>query len=64
MTFKQQYSKQFPTGISGIKNGIGIPLPMGVPEIGTKNFNFQPSNQSYERWPSTALCIPTGLGNI
>jgi hypothetical protein len=27
--------KKNPTGISGIKNGIGIPLPMGVPEIGT-----------------------------
>jgi hypothetical protein len=34
--------KKKPTGISGIKNGIGIPLPMGVPEIGTKNWNSQP----------------------
>ncbi len=23
-----------------------------------------PTNQSYERWPSTALCVPTGLSNI
>jgi hypothetical protein len=30
-------SKQNPTGISGIRNGIGIPLPMGVPGNGTKN---------------------------
>jgi hypothetical protein len=28
--------------IFGIKNGSGIPLPMGVPEIGTKNRNSQP----------------------
>jgi hypothetical protein len=35
---------QNPTGISGIKSGIGIPLPMGVPEIGTKNWNSQPSS--------------------
>jgi hypothetical protein len=30
------------TGIFGIKNRIGIPLPMGVSEIGTKNWNSQP----------------------
>jgi hypothetical protein len=35
--------KKIPTGIFGIKNGIGIPLPIGVPEIGTKNQNSQPS---------------------
>ncbi len=34
--------KKIPTGISGIKNGIGIPLLMGVPEMGTKNQNSQP----------------------
>jgi hypothetical protein len=34
--------KKNPTGISGIENGIGIPLPMGVPEIGTKNWDFHP----------------------
>ncbi len=33
----------FPIGIFGIGNGSGIPLPMGVPEIGTKNRNSQPS---------------------
>jgi hypothetical protein len=22
------------------------------------------TNQYYERWPSTALCVPTSLGNI
>jgi hypothetical protein len=39
-----EFEKNFPTGIFGIKNGIRIPLPMGVPEIGTKNWNSQPSN--------------------
>jgi hypothetical protein len=34
-------SKKNPTGIFGIKNGIGIPLTKGVPEIGTKNQNSQ-----------------------
>jgi hypothetical protein len=37
-----EFEKNFLTGIFGIKNGIGIPLPMGVPEIGTKNWNSQP----------------------
>jgi hypothetical protein len=38
--FQQQNSKKKnPAGFFGIKNGIGIPLPMGVPEIGTKNWN-------------------------
>jgi hypothetical protein len=31
-------------GISRIKNKIRTPLPMGVPEIGTKNWNSQPSS--------------------
>ena len=31
-----------PTGIPKIWNGIGILLPMRVPEIGTKNWNSQP----------------------
>jgi hypothetical protein len=35
-------SKKNPTGIFGIENGIEIPLTMGVPEIGTKNWNSQP----------------------
>ena len=38
--------KKNPTGIFGIKNGIGILLMMGVPEIGTKNRNSHPSNVS------------------
>jgi hypothetical protein len=33
--------KKNPTGIFGIENGIGILLTMGVPEIGTKNWNSQ-----------------------
>jgi hypothetical protein len=32
-----EFKKKNPTGIFGIKNGIRILLPMGVPEIGTKN---------------------------
>jgi hypothetical protein len=38
------------TGIFGIKNGIGIPLLLGVPEIRTKNWNSQPSLASYILW--------------
>jgi hypothetical protein len=38
-----EFEKNFPTGIFGIENGIGIPLAMGVPEIGTENWNSQPS---------------------
>jgi hypothetical protein len=38
-----EFQKTIPTGIFGIENGIGIPLTMGVPEIGTKNQNSQPS---------------------
>ncbi len=38
-----EFQKKNPTGIFGIKHGIGIPLTMGVPEIGTKNWNSQPS---------------------
>ena len=39
---KSDFLKKNPTGIFGIVNGIGIPPPMGVPEIGTKNRNSQP----------------------
>ncbi len=35
--------KKNPTGIFGIENRIGILLTMGVPEIGTKHQNSQPS---------------------
>ncbi len=38
-----EFEKNFPTGIFGIENRMGIPLPMGVPEIRTKNWNSQPS---------------------
>jgi hypothetical protein len=37
-----EFQKRILTGIFGIKNGIGIPLTMGVPENGTKNRNSQP----------------------
>jgi hypothetical protein len=40
--FKSGIHKKNLTGIFGIKNGIRIPLPMGVPEIRTKNWNSQP----------------------
>jgi hypothetical protein len=40
--FNSGIRKKNPTVIFGIKNGIGIQLPMGVPEIGTKNWNSQP----------------------
>jgi hypothetical protein len=36
-----EFQKHFPNGIFGIKNGIRIPLMMGVPEIRTKNWNSQ-----------------------
>jgi hypothetical protein len=35
--FNSEIRKKNPTGIFGIENGIGIPLTMGNPEIGTKN---------------------------
>ncbi len=42
-----------PTGISRIGNGIRIPQPMGVPEIKTKNQNFQPrQRQRSWQWQS------------
>jgi hypothetical protein len=48
MIFQQRnLIENFPTGIFGIVNGSEIPLPMGVPEIGTENRNSQ---------PSTAIC--------
>jgi hypothetical protein len=37
-----EFQKKNPTGIFGIKKGIGILLTMGVPEITTKNRNSQP----------------------
>ncbi len=38
---KLEFQKNL-TRIFGIVNGIGILPPMGVPEIGTKNWNSQP----------------------
>jgi hypothetical protein len=38
-----EFKNYFLTGIFGIENGIGIPLTMRVPEIGTENPNSQPS---------------------
>jgi hypothetical protein len=37
-----EFQKKNPTGIFGIESRIVIPLTMGVPEIGTKNWNSQP----------------------
>ncbi len=39
---KSEFQKKTLTGIFGIVNGIGMPPPMGVPEIGTENWNSQP----------------------
>jgi hypothetical protein len=39
--------KKNPTGIFGIENGIGVPLTMGVPEIGTKNRDSQPRRERF-----------------
>ena len=39
-----EFQKKKSTGIFGIEHGIGTPLMMGVPEIGTKNWNSQPSS--------------------
>ena len=40
------FFKTFLTRIFGIRNGSGILLPMGVPEIGTKNQNSQPRRRA------------------
>jgi hypothetical protein len=42
LKFSTAEFKKNPTGIFRIENGIRIPLPMGVPEIGTENRNPQP----------------------
>ncbi len=44
-----EFQKKNPTGIFGIKNWIGIPLTMEVPEIGTTNQNSQPSANDFHR---------------
>jgi hypothetical protein len=42
LTFQISEFIKIPTGVSGTENRIEILLPMGVPEIGTKNQNSQP----------------------
>jgi hypothetical protein len=44
-----EFEKKNPTGIFGIKNGIRILLPMGVPEIGSENQNSQPSHKEEDK---------------
>ncbi len=41
-----EFKNYYLTRIFGIKNGIGIPLTMGVPEIRTINWNSQPRSAS------------------
>jgi hypothetical protein len=48
------FQKKNPTGIFRIKNKIGIPLTMGVAEIGTKNWNSQPRLAFSRRLPRTS----------
>ncbi len=58
-----EFENNFPTGIFGIENGIGIPLPMGVPEIGTENRNSQPRFNLlflFLNYPNI-LCINPGI---
>jgi hypothetical protein len=47
-------SKKKPTGSFRIENGTGIPLTMGVLEIGTKNWNSQPRPMALE-WNATKM---------
>jgi hypothetical protein len=53
-----EFQKKNPTGIFRIENRIGIPLTMGVPEIGTKNRNSQPSLVVMVKIISSCLCSP------
>ncbi len=63
--------KNLLTRISGIGNEIGIPLPMGVPEIGTKNWNSQCRPHpplslrhhftSPNKWTNNSMCKLDGL---
>jgi hypothetical protein len=53
-----EFQKENPTGIFGIKNGIGILLTMGVPEIGTKNWNSQPRMRDGGQKKSCAFSMP------
>jgi hypothetical protein len=51
-----EFKKKIPTRFSGIENGIGILLPIGVPEIGTENRNSQHSSPAM----SGNFCIQKG----
>jgi hypothetical protein len=60
-----EFKEKNPARISGNENGIRILLPMGVPEIETKNWNSQPSfvmtNMSLmyaHTYSSTAISLP------
>ncbi len=62
--FNSGILKTIPTRISGIRNGIGILLTMGVPEIGTKNWNSQPSLDGCSEWyVSVVFLAGQVLGN-
>jgi hypothetical protein len=66
--FSSRIRKKQTTGIFRIKNRIGILLLMGVPEIGTKNWNSQPRVEKQSKKlkakgkggaaPSKAMCNP------
>jgi hypothetical protein len=51
-----EFDQNFLTRIFGIKNKIKIPLSVGVPEIGTKNQNSQPSVQGVCGNSMTSFC--------
>ena len=53
-----EFQIKIPTVIFEIENEIGIPLTMGVPEIGTKNRNSQPSLVVMVKIISSCLCSP------
>ncbi len=71
--FNSGIKKKIPTRIFGIKNRIRVPLPIGVPEIGTKNWNSQPRcgrfatyvllcQEEYKEWNGVHLQLQLGLG--
>jgi hypothetical protein len=61
--------KKNPTKISGIENRIGIPLLMGVPEIGTKIWDSQPrwgtdNNELRAAAEEIAVEMPTSMVTV
>jgi hypothetical protein len=57
-----EFQKKNPTRILGIENGIRIQLTMmGVPEIGTKNWNSQPSATITTTTNTLALALALAL---